>query len=101
MRKVSDKRRKQNEEYLKAKKAQGPLVRCHLCGVAMAVGSSEFHHTEGREGTKLIGRGVFLCREHHRWVEQNREAAAKMGLLKFRGGTHQQLEGEVDLNDTD
>lgn len=100
MRRVSDKRRGQNEEYLAAKKAVGRIVRCWICGVAMTVEGSDFHHTEGREGGKLLGRGVFLCRPHHRWVEENRAEAAEMGLLRSREGLDQgMLEGEISLGD--
>ena len=87
---TSKARAKQVKEYQAQKDDAPPIVTCALCGVDDDKRNMDPHHLRGREGRRLLTEWVWVHRPCHEWIEQNREAAAKMGLLLSRSGRHDQ-----------
>jgi hypothetical protein len=84
IKKVTDKRKKENTEYLKLNLAY--LNEHKVCQVCTIKGSTEIHHVAGRRGKHLTDVSNFLavCRECHNRIELNREWAYEKGYLKLR-----------------
>lgn len=78
MKKISDKRRKQNQEYLKIRAEI--LASNPICPVTNQP-ATEIHHMKGRTGTLLTDRKYMLpvSREGHVWIEMNPEEAKAKG----------------------
>lgn len=75
----SDKRAKQEREYLKLRDEHlKKFPKCLLCEAT----ATEVHHPEGRIGHRLTDSKNFkgLCHDHHVWAEMNPEDAKKIGI---------------------
>jgi hypothetical protein len=83
LRKVSKKRAIQNRAYMKIRKQF--LEDAPFCEVPDCYGfSREIHHSNHREGVKLLDRKYFVavCRNCHRKIHDNPKWAREKGLLK-------------------
>jgi hypothetical protein len=76
---ISDKQRARLRERARAKREAG-AVRCGFPGCTVT--KVDWHHKKKRSrgGSDDPSNRVWLCRGHHRWVEEHDEAARAMGL---------------------
>ena len=81
MRRISEKGLARLRERAKAKREAG-AVRCAFSGCTVT--RCDWHHKKKRSrcGSDDPRNRVWLCRQHHRWVEEHDEAAKAMGLSK-------------------
>ena len=80
VKKVSDKQKKRNLDYLKVRMDYLNLHKnCQLCSAP----ATDIHHRVGRLGNKLTDTNYFmaLCRPCHTKIETNREWAYEKGYL--------------------
>lgn len=83
VKKVSDKQKKRNAEYLKVR--LGYLNEHKLCEVC-AKPATDVHHVKGRLGDNLTDTSKFMavCRSCHTKIENNRQWAYEKGYLLKR-----------------
>lgn len=80
VKKISDKQKKRNLEYLKVRIDYLNLHRnCQVCGAP----ATDLHHKASRLGDKLTDTDYFMavCRPCHTKIETNREWAYEKGYL--------------------
>ncbi len=48
--------------------------------------ATQVHHAKGQQGALLNDKRYWwlLCMEHHRWVEDHKNEARKMGLILYK-----------------
>lgn len=82
IKKVSDKRARQNQLYSVARRLF--LEQHQNCAVFTEKKATEIHHVSGRRGEKLLDTTDWLAvsREGHTWIHNNVEQATKKGWLK-------------------
>ena len=85
---MSDKRKVENKEYLKAREEyllEHPKCEANLAGVCRKK-ATEIHHICGRLGRLLTNGKYFLaaCRGCHDWIEMNPEKAKELGFSESR-----------------
>lgn len=86
LRKLSGKRRKEVNLYLKARKI---YLEAHLiCEACNEKPSDQIHHKKGRQGKLIHDVRYFMAtdQECHAWIENNREASRRQGWLLDRLG---------------
>ena len=80
IRKVSEKRQKQNKEYLNKRKE---FLIGKVCPVTNKP-ATEIHHMNGRNGKRLNDESEWLAvtRSGHRWIHEHPKEAREKGWLK-------------------
>jgi hypothetical protein len=83
IKKVSDKRREQNEQYSIQRKEFLALPDNKFCPVYPKKRTTEVHHMNGRTGDRLLDQEYWLAvsREGHQWIHLNPEEAREKGWL--------------------
>lgn len=87
VKKISDKRKKEMSVYDKRRLAFLALNKWCQANLPGCTGiSSDVHHMEGRIGDNYlnISKWKALCRNCHKFVEENPEKAKELGLSKSR-----------------
>ena len=84
---VSKKRRVEMDEYSKKRDLfliANPTCQAKLVGCTRI--ATDVHHMMGRVGDNYLNMSTWkaLCRNCHRWVEENPEAAKELGLSDNR-----------------
>jgi hypothetical protein len=83
--KVSDKRKKQDNEYYKRRSIflfNNPC--CQFFGCPYR--STDVHHKKGRIGDNYLDTSTWMavCRSHHAWIENNPKEAIEKGYSQLR-----------------
>ncbi len=92
LRKMSKSKAVEHRKYLKLKReAFSTYKACEFSEWNSPVASctrpaTDIHHCNGRIGKMLNDQKywIFLCREHHQWVEDNKKEARKRGLIVYK-----------------
>ena len=80
IKKISDKRAKQNKEYdILEKQFKKDNPKCEICSKP----TKDLHHKNGRNGDRLTDPAYFMavCRFHHDYIHLHTEESRKKGWL--------------------
>ncbi len=86
LRKMSRSKAREHRKYILAKARALPGKVCEFPGSTCTNQADDIHHSNRRSGKMLNDQKFwwFLCRAHHRWVEDNKKEARKMGLITYK-----------------
>lgn len=84
LRKLSGKRRKQTNEYIKARRKY--LEEHMVCEMCLQAEATQIHHKAGRTGERLLKEEWWLaaCQNCHSFVHSNPEASMNSGWILHR-----------------